>query len=126
MKLLSLKFVALRYLFAIIFITSAGLIPNSAGLFLFVPVAVVNIKFLIYDGIAAVIKSKFPALKVSPWLLIGYTITVAWDMLFVYSATLRQTDAGFAFFGTFILTPWVLIATLVLIVVITYLKKRKI
>ncbi|HZM63878.1 MAG TPA: hypothetical protein VFB59_01970 [Candidatus Saccharimonadales bacterium] len=125
MKLLSLKTIVLRYLCATILIALAGLLPNLSGLFIVIPVAIVSLKFLIYDGIVAAIKSKFPTLKTSPWLLVGYGLTVMGDMTFVYSASLDEVDAGFAFLGTFLLTPWILVAALLVMVVATYLSRKK-
>lgn len=125
MKLLSLKSASLRYLCATVLITLAGIIPNSATLFLLVPIAIISVKFLVYDGVIAAIKSKLPTLKVSPWLLIGYGATVGLDMLFVYGATKDEVDAGFAFLGTFMLTPWILAAAIVVMLVATYLRRKQ-
>lgn len=125
MKLLSFKYVALRYIGAVTIITLAGLASNPSGLFVIIPVAFVSIKFLIYDGSVAAISSKFPQFKTHPWLLIGYCLTVLGDMLFTFSANRDAADAGFAFFGAFILTPWILLAALLAMTANTYLGRRK-
>ncbi len=124
MKLLSLKYILLRYLGAIILIVLAGLLPNQSGLWLMVPVAVVSIKFLVYDGVASAVKRWVPSFQVKPWLLIGYGLAVIGDMCFVYGANLDEVDAGFAFFGTFLVTPWILGSALVVMAIATHVKKK--
>ena len=124
-KLLSLNAILLRYLAAVVLVASAGLISNPSGLFIFIPIAIISLKFLIYDGIVALVRSRLPGFRVSPWLLVGYGLTIAWDMLFVYSASQDAPDAGFAFFGTFLLTPWVLVAAIVTMTVATYISRKK-
>lgn len=125
MTLLSFRFILLRYLCAVVLITLAGLLADPSRFILVVPVAIVGTKFLAYDGIVAAIKSKFSTLRVTPWLLIGYGLTVGGDMLFAYNASLDEADAGFAFFGTFLLTPWILVIALVLMAVATYVGRKK-
>jgi hypothetical protein len=125
MKLLSLKTIFLRYLAAVVLMACVGLISNPSGLFIFIPIAIVSLKFLIYDGIVALVRSRLPGFKISPWVLVGYGLTIAWDMLFVYSANQDAPDAGFAFFGTCLLTPWVLVAAIVAMAVATYISRKK-
>ncbi len=125
MKSVPLKSIALRYLCAVVLITVAGLFASPTSLFLLIPVAVVGIKFLVYDVTAALIKGKFPTFRVKPWLLIGYALAVAGDMLFTYGSAQDGTDAGFAFLGTIVITPWVLIGALATMLLATILSRKK-
>lgn len=126
LKLLSLKYILLRYIGAVTLITLAGFTPDSSALiFIVIPIAFVSIKFLVYDAIVAAISAKSRRYKVSPWLLVGYGLAVMGDMLFTYSATRDSVDAGFAFFGTFILTPWILAAALLAMAINTHLSRNK-
>jgi hypothetical protein len=120
MQLFSLKYVVLRYIGALILITLAALASDPKAFFIIIPVAFVSIKLLIYEGIVTAIRAKFARLKVSPWFFIGYGLTVAGDMVFAYNATRDEVDAGFAFLGTFVFTPWILVAAVIVMVVHTY------
>lgn len=119
MKSLLLKRSTLRYLGAVVLITLAGLLANPTAFFLVVPVGVVSIKFFVYDVIVGVIATKFSSFKARPWLLVGYALAVAADMLFTYGSATDGTDTAFAFLGTLVITPWILVAALTVMIIAT-------
>lgn len=125
MKLLSFKAIIFRYLLAVILITLAGIISNPSDFFIIIFVAIVSLKLLTYDGIAAALSAKFPSFKIYPWLFIGYGLAVAGDMYFTYGAGEDGTDAGFAFLGTIMVTPWILAAALAVMIAATFLSRKK-
>jgi hypothetical protein len=125
MKLLSLKSVLLRYVGAVVLLSLAGLAANPSAPAIIVIAAFVCVKYLLYDGIVSVLGSKLPGFKAHPWLLGGYGLAVAGDMLFVYSGSGGGTDDGFALLGTLQVTPWVLVAAGVAMAIATARNRRR-
>jgi disulfide bond formation protein DsbB len=121
----TLRLIALRYLGAILLIVAAGLASDPSAFFVILPVAIISVKYLIYDTIVSVVQSAGPNLQTKPWFYLGYGLAVAGDMFFVWGATRDQVDAGFAFLGTLVFTPWILIAAFIAILVATIVTARK-
>lgn len=121
----TLKLIALRYIAAVLLITVAGLVSDPDAFFIVIPVVLVSLKFVIYDAFVSIIKAAAPSLKTAPWFYLGYGLAVAGDMIFTWGATRDETDAGFAFLGTLLFTPWILIAAFVVMLALALTSRKR-
>lgn len=115
----TLRLIALRYIAAVLLITVAGLVSDPDAFFIVIPVVLVSLKFVIYDAFVSIIKAAAPGLKTAPWFYLGYGLAVAGDMIFTWGATRDEVDAGFAFLGTLLFTPWILIGAFTAMLITT-------
>lgn len=125
MKLFSFKYILLRYFCVTALITAAGLLANPRSIFVVIPVAILSLKFILYDVLAAAIKAKFTQFRIEPWLLAGYIVAVTADMLYTHQANLAEPDAGIAFLAEILVTPWVLAAALAMMLIAAVLTRKK-
>lgn len=130
MNTLTFKAILIRYALAVVLISLAGFVRQLGNLqldswFFIIVVAIVCIKFLVYDGITYAIHRKWPTFRIHPWLILGYALALILDMLATWASASGETDAGFAFLATVFYTPWILAGALVVMILHTWVATKK-
>lgn len=115
--------VLVRYLIAAAVMSSPVLVREWSPLILILN-GVVAIKFLIYEGVTEVVKKVFREPVTQPWFWIGYALCLLLDVFFVNATIQDEADSGFAYFGTILFTPWVLVAALVVMALAAWWRSR--
>ena len=116
LDLLSLRLILLRYGLAVLLMWVAVLAHQPDAFYFVIIAAIISLKFLFYDSVVYVIRRKWRSLRIIPWLMVGYIITLALDITAAWSSASRNDGTSFALLVPVFFTPWILFGALIAIV----------
>lgn len=100
-----------------------GLKPTSVIGFIFF--ALFCLKYPFFDVLVRMVRRRWPAFKILPWLWIGFTLAAAVDIVATWVAMSDDSGASLALFAAILIAPWFLVGALGCMAVHTLIARKR-
>lgn len=122
-KLSLVRYAVVIAAMCVVAISIRGLKPTSfIGVIFF---AVLSLKYPFFDSLIRMLRRRWPAFKVLPWLWIGYVLAATVDIAATWIAMNDDSGASFALSATVLIAPWFLVGALVLMTIHTLIARKR-